>query len=116
MGWLGKSFCFSVLFEIPSITGNEAKIIVLCKSGVRATPVSATFFKSRSQKLKMLTFASCCALARPQRRTAGIQRALSPLARFFRHFLPRSKKWHQNCTAHAHEVQCERQKKKLPKI
>jgi hypothetical protein len=43
--------------------------------------MSVAFFKPRSQKLKVLTFASCCALARPQRRTAGIQRALGPLAR-----------------------------------
>ena len=79
----GKTFCYPVLFELSPITGNEAKTIVVCKSGVRATPVFASFLNLQTQRLKMLTFASCCALARPQRRTAGIQRALGPLARFF---------------------------------
>ena len=53
MGSHGKSCCFLVLFEILSITGKEAVTIIFCESGVRATFVSATFFKSHSQKLKM---------------------------------------------------------------
>ncbi|MBR2622119.1 MAG: hypothetical protein IKC97_07055, partial [Clostridia bacterium] len=43
MGLLGKSFCYSVLFEILSITGREAVTIILCKSKIWATPVFASF-------------------------------------------------------------------------
>jgi hypothetical protein len=57
MGQQGKSFCFPVLLELSSITGRETRAFGFCEGNVRATPVSATFFKSRSQKLKMQPFA-----------------------------------------------------------
>jgi hypothetical protein len=57
MGQQGKSFCYLVLLELSSITGRETRAFGFCEGNVRATPVSATFFKSRSQNLKMLTFA-----------------------------------------------------------
>ena len=56
-GGSGKSFCFSVRFQLSSITGKEAETDAPHKSNVRATPVSAAFFKPHSQKLKMLNFA-----------------------------------------------------------
>ena len=57
MGWLGKSFCFPVLLQIPSITGEEAGTDTICKSIVRATPVFASFFNLQTQNLKLPAFA-----------------------------------------------------------
>ena len=72
-GGSGKSFYFSVRFQLSSIAGREAETNVVCKSKVRATSVSATFFKSHSQKLKLSAFAPCCEiyLARNGARTRG---------------------------------------------
>jgi hypothetical protein len=48
-------FCLDlvVLFELSSITGNEAKTEVFCKSRVRVTPVSVFFLKTPTQNLKV---------------------------------------------------------------
>ena len=53
---MARSFAFSFLFKLSSITGREAETNVVCKSKVCATPVSAAFFKPHSQKLKMPNF------------------------------------------------------------
>ena len=68
-----KAFDVSFLFQLSSVIGREAKIDAPHKSKVRATSVSATFFKSHSQKLKLPAFAPCCEiyLARNGARTRG---------------------------------------------
>ena len=59
-----RLFAFPFLFKRSAITGKEAKANAVCKSKVRATSVSVFFFKTPTQKWKMLLFASCCAACR----------------------------------------------------
>ena len=98
-----QGFLLSALFKICAITGCVALGKSLCNRILRAPSVLAFFYQNANAKSEFVYFREKMSKATASRpfRVAGIQRALSPLARFFRHFLPRSKKWHQSRTAHA---------------
>jgi len=68
---------------------NDSKTFLL--SFLRASFVSVFFFKTPTQRLELLTFASCCALA-PAKTHCGVPRGIRPLGSFLGYFLGKTKK------------------------